>query len=216
MYNLIAHRGVNNASFGENTKNAVIDSLKNPYVKGVEIDARITSDNKIVVIHDMTINRTSNGSGFVNKMSLRQLRKYNFGTKENPSRISTLKEVLRVINDDKIVLIEIKYEGSDEENYIKHFYHSIRACLNKNIYIMSFNAKIMNMLKEKYSFLRCGILISEFINASHINDDMDFIAISSYSVDKVKNSNKPIFVWALNKKKGIWNCKRKWGIRPII
>ena len=30
---------------------------------------------------------------------------------------------------------------------------------------------------------------------------MDFIAISSYSVNKVKDINKPIFVWALNRKK---------------
>ena len=90
MYNLIAHRGVNNLDFGENTKEAVTNSLKNSYVKGVEIDARITKDNKIVVIHDMTINRTSDGAGFVSKMNLRDLRKYNFGTKKNFSRISTL------------------------------------------------------------------------------------------------------------------------------
>lgn len=201
MYNLIAHRGVNNLDFGENTKEAVTNSLKNSYVKGVEIDARITKDNKIVVIHDMTINRTSDGAGFVSKMNLRDLRKYNFGTKKNFSRISTLKEILRTIDKDRIALIEIKYEGSDDERYIKYFYRSVKPFLNKNIYIMSFNEKIISKLKTKYPFLRCGFLISSIINASHIDDNMDFIAISSYSVNKVKDINKPIFVWALNRKK---------------
>lgn len=201
MYNLIAHRGVNNLDFGENTKEAVIDSLKNSYIKGVEIDARITKDNKIVVIHDMTINRISDGTGFVSKMNLRDLRKYNFGTKKNFSKISTLKEILRTIDKDRIALIEIKYEGSDYERYIKHFYRSVKPFLSKNIYIMSFNEEIINKLKTKYPFLRCGILISSIINASHIDDNMDFIAISSYSVNKVKDINKPIFVWALNSKK---------------
>ena len=201
MKNLIAHRGVNNLDFGENTKEAAVNSLKNSYIKGVEIDARITKDNKIVVIHDMTINRTSNGSGFVSKMSLRDLKKYNFGTDKHFSKISTLKETLKVIDKDKIVLIEIKYEGRDDNRYIKYFYRSVKPFLNKNIYIMSFNGKLVRKLKEKYPFLKCGILISYIINASFIDDNMDFIAITSYSVNKVKNINKPIFVWALNSKK---------------
>lgn len=201
MKNLIAHRGVNNLDFGENTKEATVNSLKSSYIKGVEIDARITKDNKIVVIHDMTINRTSNGSGFVSKKSLRDLKKYNFGTDKHFSKISTLKEILKVIDKDKIVLIEIKYEGRDDNRYIKYFYRSVKPFLNKNIYIMSFNGKLVRKLKEKYPFLKCGVLISYIINASFIEDNMDFIAISSYSVNKVKNINKPIFVWALNSKK---------------
>ncbi|MGM9878421.1 MAG: glycerophosphodiester phosphodiesterase [Bacilli bacterium] len=212
MNNLIAHRGVNNLDFGENTKEAVVDSLKNDYVKGVEIDARITKDNKIVVIHDMTINRTSNGTGFVNRMSLKELKKYNFGTDKKFSRINTLREILRVIDKDKIVLIEIKHDGGDDDRYIKYFYRSIKPFLNKNIYIMSFDGKIIKKLKEKYPFLKCGVLISSIINASFIDDNMDFVAISSYSVKKVKNINKPIFVWGINSKKRYFELLEKMSL----
>ena len=66
LCNLIAHRGRNSSIFGENTKEGIFDSFNSSYVSGVEIDVRITKDNKIVVIHDMTINRTSDGYGFVN------------------------------------------------------------------------------------------------------------------------------------------------------
>lgn len=201
MYNLIAHRALDNSKYTENTKNAALDALNKNYISGIEIDARMTKDNKIVVVHDMTINRVSNGSGFVNDMTLKELKEYNFGTKENLTRISTLKDILSVIKDNKIVLIEIKFEGKNEEKYIKYFYKSIYPYVNKNIYIMSFNHEIIKKLKEKHPNLRCGLLISTIINANNIKDSYDFIAISSYSIEKVKNYKKPIFVWALKSKK---------------
>jgi len=200
MYNLIAHRALDDNKYTENTKNAALDALNKEYISGIEIDARITKDNKIVVVHDMTINRVSNGTGFVSDKTLKELKEYNFGTKENLTRISTLKDILNIVEDNKIVLIEIKFEGKEEEKYIKYFYKSIYPYLNKNIYVMSFNHDIIKKLKEKHPNVRCGLLISALINATNIKDSYDFIAISSYSVEKVKNYDKLIFVWALKSK----------------
>lgn len=201
MSNLIAHRAVNNKKYKENTLLAAKEVLSYDYVKGIEVDVRLTKDKKLVVIHDMTINRTSNGSGFVKNMTLKELKNYNFGSKDVVCRISTIKDFLKIIPNDKIILIEIKYEGFEEEEFIKYFYKAISKFLKKNIYIMSFNENIIKKLKSKYKFLKCGLLIGSVINSLHINDEYDFIAISSYSVKKVKNYKKEIFVWALNSKK---------------
>lgn len=200
MYNLIAHRAVNSNNDKENTFNAISNSLNTSYISGVEIDVRMTKDNKFVVIHDMTINRVSDGSGFVSKMNLKELKKYNFGTNDNYIKISTIREVLRQVND-KIILIELKYENDDFDRYIKYFYRAIKPFLNKNIYIMSFNYKLIRKLKDIYPILRCGVLSSTVINRNHIDDDFNFIAISSYSVDTIKDYVRPIFIWALNSKK---------------
>lgn len=208
MTNLIAHRGINNSNYKENTKDAILDSLNKEYIFGIEIDVRITKDNKFVVIHDSFINRTSNGSGFVNNMNLKTLKKYNFGTKEKPCKISTLKEILKIIPDNKIILIEIKYNGENIDKFIKNFLKQLNTFLQKNIYVMSFNEKIIQKLKNNSPKIKCGLLISTLINSSHIKDDYDFIAISSYSVNKVKNYKKPIFVWALNKKKKYLELKK--------
>ena len=201
MYNLIAHRGLNDKKYRENTQDAIKDSLKELYISGIEIDARITKDNKIIVIHDQTINRTSNGAGFVKNMTLKELKKYNFGTKYYDAKISTLKEILSNIKSNKIILIEIKYEGDDNKTYIKSFYHSINKFLNKNIYIMSFNHEIVKELKSTYPYLRCGLLISKIININHLKESYDFIAISSYSIKKVASYKKTIFVWGIQGKK---------------
>ena len=114
LNNLIAHRGINSSLFGENTKEGIVDALDRSYVSGIEIDVRITRDNKIVVIHDMSINRTSDGYGLVSKMSFSKLKKYNFGTSSNPSKISLLRDILKVVPLDKIVLIEVKCEICDK------------------------------------------------------------------------------------------------------
>lgn len=209
LNNLIAHRGRDSSLFGENTKEGVIDSFDRSYVSGVEIDVRITKDNKIVVIHDMTINRTSNGYGFVGKMPFWKLRKYNFGTDDNVSRICLLKDILKVVPDDKIVLIEVKCEVCDKDRFVKYFVRSIKSFLGKNIYAMSFNSEIIRLIKEKCPFVKCGFLIGSFVNYKHIDDDMDFVAISSYSVSKVSDYSKPVFVWAINSKKRYFDLLSK-------
>lgn len=209
LNNLIAHRGRDSSLFGENTKEGVIDSFDRSYVSGVEIDVRITKDNKIVVIHDMTINRTSNGCGFVSKMPFWKLRKYNFGTDDNVSRICLLKDILKILPNDKIVLIEIKCEVCDKDRFVKYFIRSIKSFLDKNIYVMSFNSEIIKLIKEKCPFVKCGFLIGSFVNYKHIDDEMDFVAISSYSVNKVSNYSKPVFVWAINSKKRYFDLLSK-------
>lgn len=208
MSNLIAHRGLDNIKYKENTKDAILDSLSKDYIKGIEIDVRMTKDNKFVLVHDMIINRVSNGSGFVKNMTLKQLKKYNFGTKEKPCKITTLKEILKTIPSDKIVLIEIKNSGDDIDKYVKYFLREIRFFFRKNIYVMSFNEEIMKKIKKFSKKVKCGLLISTIINSSHLNDNYDFIAISSYSVKKVKNYKKPIFVWAINNKKRYFELKK--------
>jgi len=44
----------------------------------IELDVHLTADNQIVVIHDGSIDRTSNGSGYVSAMTYRQLLDYDF------------------------------------------------------------------------------------------------------------------------------------------
>ena len=67
---LIAHRGNNDHGFSENSKKAILNSLKEEYIDGVEFDVHITKDNKIVLIHDCVIDFISEGSGLVKSICL--------------------------------------------------------------------------------------------------------------------------------------------------
>jgi len=73
----------------------------------VEVDARLSKDNKIILIHDPTVNRTTNGKGFVAYKSLEELKKLDAGKGE---KIPTLEEVWNLLSGKAELNIEIKEE----------------------------------------------------------------------------------------------------------
>ena len=76
------------------------------------MDLRQTADQKVVVIHDKTVVRTSNGWGSVRKLKLKQLKRYDAGSWFNPEfsheRIPSFREVLELVNGRTTLLLEIK------------------------------------------------------------------------------------------------------------
>ncbi|RNE50012.1 glycerophosphodiester phosphodiesterase [Corynebacterium alimapuense] len=107
--NIIAHRGYS-ARYPELTPIAFEKALALP-IHGIECDIRLTLDGEVVVVHDPIIDRVANGRGRVSAMTLAQLRKYNFGTPDNPQTILTLRELLAMVTaqNDKHIYIETKH-----------------------------------------------------------------------------------------------------------
>ena len=74
-------------------------------VDGVEMDARMTADGQIAVIHDDTLDRTTDMTGQVRQLTMAQIRKADAGGGE---RVPTLQEALETIPDGILAVIEIK------------------------------------------------------------------------------------------------------------
>lgn len=193
---LIAHRGNNNHGFRENTKEALISCLNTPYIDGVECDVRLTKDKKIVLHHDMTINRTSNGSGFLALKTLRELKKYNFGTSKHPQKITTLKEFVSEVSTNKIILIELKSEDFRTKELVHRL---IKICKKYplNYYFFSFRYDIVKYMKKKYPKLKVGIIVGNGINYDH-QEEFDFVGIEK---NKYQGKVKEKFIWTINNKK---------------
>jgi glycerophosphoryl diester phosphodiesterase len=94
----IAHRGYS-ADAPENTLPAYVLASQKGF-SYVECDVNFTSDGVPVLLHDDTINRTSNGVGSINDLTLEQVRTYDFGAWKNAkytdTKIPTLKEFLQL------------------------------------------------------------------------------------------------------------------------
>ena len=78
----------------------------------VEIDLRRTADGVLVVLHDKTVNRTTNGKGRVDQLSLQEVKKFNAG---NGEHIPTLKEVLKVAAGETGLMLELKVKGMAQQ-----------------------------------------------------------------------------------------------------
>ena len=160
---LIAHRGLTSKDIKENTLEAFRNAINNGY-EGIELDIRKTKDNKIVVIHDKYINRTSNGSGNINKLLYKELLKYNFGSKKKHSKIPLLKDIVKNINNTNI-FIELKEKINRDE---------LDSILKKNntnkYYIMSFNKEyIDNLLGIEYNLGLINYVFNSIIDYNKYN-----------------------------------------------
>lgn len=97
---LIAHRGAS-LFCPENTLQAVRKAARMG-VKWIETDVQMTIDNQLVIIHDETLERTSNGTGFVARQTLSCIKGLDAGSwfpgaDEGPYQIPTLEEFLKEI-----------------------------------------------------------------------------------------------------------------------
>lgn len=98
-----AHRGFS-ANYPENTMLAFREALKLG-VDQIETDVRITKDNELVLIHDVTLDRTTNGTGRVRDYTLAELKQLDAGRGE---QIPTLRELMELVKDHPTLTLDIE------------------------------------------------------------------------------------------------------------
>jgi glycerophosphoryl diester phosphodiesterase len=112
---VIAHRG-DSAHRPENTLASFASALEVGATL-VELDVQLTADGHPVVLHDPTVDRTTNGKGDVRKMTLAEVKALSAGYPERfestyaGERIPTLAEALGLLHDRARVMIEIKTDS---------------------------------------------------------------------------------------------------------
>jgi glycerophosphoryl diester phosphodiesterase len=94
----VAHRGAS-AGAPENTLPAFGRALR-AGARMLEMDVRFTADGQPVIMHDATVDRTTNGTGPVSALTLAQVQRLDagrwFGTRFRGTRVPTLRQVLRL------------------------------------------------------------------------------------------------------------------------
>ena len=84
---IIAHRGWS-GRYPENTLLAFEKAMELP-IDGIEFDLRRTADGEIVISHEPNVDMHSNGTGLIREMTLKELKKLDFGSKKNPGFAGT-------------------------------------------------------------------------------------------------------------------------------
>lgn len=104
---VIAHRGLSSL-YPELTEIAFTKALELD-IHGVETDVRLSRDGTVVCIHDPIIDRVSDGRGRVSELTLRELRRFNFGSPVLRQSVLTLDELLEMLveYDDKHLYLSL-------------------------------------------------------------------------------------------------------------
>ncbi|GKV54742.1 glycerophosphoryl diester phosphodiesterase [Sporosarcina sp. NCCP-2222] len=162
-----AHRGAS-GTFPENTIAAFKEAARLP-VHGVEFDVHLTKDGELVVIHDETIDRTSNGSGYVKDLTLAQLKEYDFGSWFSPDfageKIPTLEEVLHLFQSTHHhINIELKSDIFPYEGMTEKVLELIKAHnLESRVVLSSFDHSAIQEAKRIAPYIETGVLTMEVL-----------------------------------------------------
>lgn len=222
-----AHRGASGYA-PENTLQA-FELAQNMGANGIELDVQMTQDGQLVVIHDETIDRVSDGSGYVKDMTLSQLRQFNYN-KTRPeyghAQIPLLEEVLTLMKtSDMVINIELKtgiffYKGIEKRvlELVK------RMELNERIWYSSFNHGTLCRLKSEEPEAKTGILYADGlfdpvgyakrIKASALHPALYNLKCPDLK-EKCKREKMPIHAWTVNSKQDMQLCIQS-GAQVVI
>jgi glycerophosphoryl diester phosphodiesterase len=171
---VIGHRGTGDNSVApENTLSAFRFALKNN--SAFELDTMFSKSGELVVIHDSDVDRTTNGKGMVDQLSLAELKALDAG-KLNPKfkgeKIPTLNEVMDEFKGKTIIDIEIKSQAAGPE--AKKIGEAVAKLIQSkqmegHVFVTSFNPLVLAKIKEVNPNVIRGQLYSDFSDVPQLN-----------------------------------------------
>jgi glycerophosphoryl diester phosphodiesterase len=158
----IAHRGFS-GEFPENTMRAFKEAVE-VGCDGIETDLHMTKDGVIVLCHDESLDRTTDGTGYIVDYTYSELCKFDAGIKYSPDykneRIPNIDEFLQYVKDKSLhINLELKnniieYDKLEEKVVEKIYEYK----LEKNVILSSFNHYSMVKVKEIDDKIPTGLL----------------------------------------------------------
>jgi glycerophosphoryl diester phosphodiesterase len=165
----VAHRGGSQLA-PENTLAAFRNALTLP-VDAIELDVQMSRDGQLIVFHDNTVERLTDGEGNILDLDFATLRALNAaahfsGGWPEPEQIPTLGEVLSLVRERARVYIEIK--TSKRDGVYGRYPRIAEAVLNEvravkmlnRVLIISFDWPVMLHIKSLEPGLQTGVIVS--------------------------------------------------------
>jgi glycerophosphoryl diester phosphodiesterase len=210
---IFAHRG-SSASAPENTL-AAFELAVEHGAHAIELDAQLSADGHIMVIHDHQVNRTTNGTGYVNEMDLVALKELDAGSyfdrKYQGEKIPTLSEVLETIGQKILINIELKNDRTPLDDLPRRAAEIVtRHAMQTRVIFSSFNPIALQRVKKELPGTPCGFLTSsELWNAGlrllgrilikeYEALHPDARSVTPELISKVHNNGQRIHVYTVN------------------
>lgn len=229
----IAHRGAS-AYAPEHTLEAyqLGQQLKGEYI---EIDLQMTKDGHLVAMHDETLNRTTNGTGFVKDHTLDEIKQLNAGSffnKKHPNlakkefedtKVPILEEIIETFGHNANYYIETKspdeYPGMEEKllEIINHYQINDKVIIQsfseeslRKIHSLNDNIPLVQLLSYKKAVQLTDSEIEKY-KTYCIGLGMNYKYIDAAYVKKIKNYGLEVHPFTVNNEKDMKKLL-SWGI----
>jgi len=211
-YSCIGHRGAAGLA-PENTKIS-FKYAQNYGLNWIEFDTQQCASKEWIIIHDTTLERTTNGNGKVENTEYTTLQHLDAGSWFNPKfaneKILTLDETLNFCLENNLYPnIEVKNPKGPLIDTVHSFLDTVKKYQQPTLpMVSSFNTEFLILLKKIAPFYPIGYLIEEFdnhtINTFFNNDFTSINASVKYiTEDNIKtcnNLNISLFIYTVNSK----------------
>ena len=226
---LLAHRGASKYA-PENTLPAFELALEQG-ADGVELDAKLSADGQVVVIHDATVDRTTDGHGKVSKLAMQELMALEAGAafdeRFRGTRIPALSQVFEAIGHRAIINVELTNYSTPGDRLVEKVCELVKAhALQDRIIFSSFFGINLNRARRllpevpggllalpgwKGAWARSfGFMFGEYQALHpHLSD------VNAPQASRVHRLRRRIHVWTVNGADEIERLKG-WGVDGFI
>jgi len=174
-----AHRGLS-SYYPENTMAALRGSIG--HCDFIEVDVQLSKDAKAVIIHDDTLERTTNASGKVSEFSFEELAKLDYGDGE---QLLTLHDALKFVKDNKLYInVEIKdiHECFNDELVVDIVLNIIRSLdVQDRVIISSFRHEYLPLCKQRLNIPTAALIENE--HPKNLIKYLKKLGVDSYNPD---------------------------------
>jgi len=180
---------------------------------GIELDVHLSLDGHLIVIHDETIDRTTNGKGVVNQMTLQELKSFRINEKYE---IPTLVEILDLVDQRCFINIELKNQDTAEKVVqLIESYISNKNWNNNHFIVSSFDWNALQQVRFLNEAIRIGVLtetnldlaisFARFLKAEALHPDFQLLT-NEYAA-KIQEKGIQVFPWTVNEMEDIHRMK---------
>ena len=158
---IFAHRGAS-AHAPENTL-AAFELALTQGADAIELDAKLTSDGHVIVIHDATVDRTTGAHGRVKDMSLADLRALDagsfFSSQFGGEKVPLLEEVFEAVGKQLFVNVELTNYNAPRDHLVETVCMLVKKFnLQKQVMFSSFFASNLSKAQSYLPEVPCGLL----------------------------------------------------------
>ncbi|MFD0798874.1 glycerophosphodiester phosphodiesterase [Maribacter chungangensis] len=216
---VIGHRG----AMGHETENtlASVQKALDLGVDMIEIDVFKIQSGEVVVFHDKTVDRLTNGPGNIEEYNISDLSRLIL---DGGHKIPMLQDVLKLIDNKVALNIELKGANTaDKVNHTIKFYTESRGWSPENFIISSFNWDELRAMRKYNETVDIAVLTEgNPIEALDVAKELNAVAINPYfeNLDaevtkKIKDAGFKIYTWTVNEPEDI-KAMKELGVDGII